>query len=167
MSRGFESLWGHKLSASQMSATTHAPLGAVTMATPDGRLSGTTFADGSMSAYTGTDVNGPFALFQSATVWNQSGSQNSQMNVKVHPSALKGVEGARKLLELTRAYMRRGGFHVQYNVVDSNVLKAAQKSPDEFRELLVRVAGFTAYWVELGKPIQDEVVARTEYDTAG
>ena len=86
------------------------------------------------------------------------------MNLKVHPSATKGIEGAKKLLELTRAYMRQGGFHIQYNIVDSKVLKEAQVSPEEHRELLVRVAGFTQYWVEIGKQIQDEVIARTEYE---
>ena len=60
--------------------------------------------------------------------------------------------------------MRRGAFHIQYNVVDSKVLKDAQANPQNYRDLLVRVAGFTQYWVELGKPIQDEVISRTEYE---
>jgi len=60
--------------------------------------------------------------------------------------------------------MRKGGFHIQFNIVDSKVLKDAQKHPNNYRDLLVRVAGFTQYWVEIGKPIQDEVVARTEYE---
>jgi 4-hydroxyphenylacetate decarboxylase large subunit len=59
--------------------------------------------------------------------------------------------------------MRRGGFHIQYNIVDSNMLKDAQAHPEHYRELMVRVAGFTQYWVEIGKPIQDEVIARTEH----
>ena len=76
----------------------------------------------------------------------------------------KGIEGSKKLLDLTRSYMRKGGFHIQFNIVDSKVLKDAQKHPNNYRDLLVRVAGFTQYWVEIGKPIQDEVVARTEYE---
>jgi len=103
-------------------------------------------------------------LFTSATVWNHSTSQNSQMNLKIHPSAINGPTGSKKLLELTRAYMRKGGFHIQYNVVDSKVLRDAQKHPEDYRDLMIRVAGFTQYWVELGKPIQDEVIARTEYE---
>jgi 4-hydroxyphenylacetate decarboxylase large subunit len=71
--------------------------------------------------------------------------------------------GTSKLLELTRAYMRKGGFHIQYNVVDSETLRDAQKNPGAYRELMVRVAGFTQYWVEIGKAIQDEIIARTEY----
>jgi 4-hydroxyphenylacetate decarboxylase large subunit len=60
--------------------------------------------------------------------------------------------------------MRKGGFHVQYNIVDSRMLRDAQQAPEHYRGLVVRVAGFTQYWVEIGKPIQDEVIARTEYE---
>ena len=81
-------------------------------------------------------------------------------------SAVKGQNGTRKLLELIRAYMRKGGFHVQFNIVDSGTLKAAQTKPENYRDLMVRVAGFTQYWCEIGKPIQDEVIYRTEYDEA-
>lgn len=164
MCYNYESLNAKPYYACQISVSTHAPMGAATNATPDGRLAGTTFADGSMSAYPGTDRNGPYALFSSATCWDHSKSQNSQMNLKIHPSAIRGSSGTKKLLELTRAYLRKGGFHIQYNVVDSRVLREAQKTPDQFRDLMVRVAGFTQYWVEIGKPIQDEVIARTEYE---
>jgi 4-hydroxyphenylacetate decarboxylase large subunit len=164
MCRGYESLNAAPYYPCQISVSTHAPMGAATMATPDGRLAGTTFADASMSAYPGTDRNGPYALFTSATCWDHSRSQNSQLNLKIHPSAARGVAGARKLLELTRAYMRKGGFHVQYNIVDSRMLRDAQQAPEHYRDLVVRVAGFTQYWVEIGKPIQDEVIARTEYE---
>ena len=74
------------------------------------------------------------------------------------------MQGCKKLLALTQAYMRKGGFHIQYNVVDSKMLRDAQQNPDNYRDLMVRVAGFTQYWVEIGKPIQDEVIARTEYE---
>ncbi len=164
MCRDYESLNARPLYPCQISVSTHAPMGAATIATPDGRLSGTTFADGSVSAYPGTDRNGPYALFESATCWDHSKSQNSQMNLKLHPTAVQGKEGCRKLLALTQAYMRKGGFHIQYNVVDSKVLRDAQKNPENYRDLMVRVAGFTQYWVEIGKPIQDEVIARTEYE---
>jgi 4-hydroxyphenylacetate decarboxylase large subunit len=164
MCRDYESLNAAPYYPCQISVSTHAPMGAATIATPDGRLAGTTFADASMSAYPGTDRNGPYALFTSATCWDHTRSQNSQMNMKIHPSAVRGVAGARKLLELTRAYMRKGGFHIQYNIVDSRMLRDAQQVPGHYRDLVVRVAGFTQYWVEIGKPIQDEVIARTEYE---
>jgi 4-hydroxyphenylacetate decarboxylase large subunit len=159
-----ESLYGKKMYPCQISVSTHGPQGAATLATSDGRLGGTTYSDGSVSAYPGTDKNGLYALFESANIWDHTTSQNSQMNLKIHPVALKGMQGTRKLLDLTRAYMRRGGTHVQYNIIDSKVLKSAQNEPDGYRDLLVRVAGFTQYWCELGKPIQDEVISRTEHE---
>lgn len=164
MCHEYDSLNARPLYACQISVSSHAPMGAAAMATPDGRLSGTTFADGSMSAYPGTDRNGPYALFESATCWDHAKSQNSQMNLKLHPTAVMGAQGTKKLLALTQAYMRKGGFHIQYNVVDSNMLRDAQRNPENYRDLLVRVAGFTQYWVEIGKAIQDEVIARTEYE---
>jgi len=164
MTHEFRSLYDQPLYACQISVSTHGPMGAVTLASPDGRLCSTTFSDGSVSAFPGTDKNGPYALFESASCWNHSLSQNSQLNMKIHPSVVKGREGSRKFLELIRAYMRKGGFHVQFNIVDSRMLKEAQAEPDKFRSLLVRVAGFTQYWVELGKQIQDEVISRTEYE---
>jgi len=164
MCRDYESLNAKPLYACQISVSTHAPMGMATIATPDGRLAGTTFADASMSAYPGTDRKGPYALFESATVWDHSLSQNSQMNLKLHPTAVGGMQGCKKLLALTQGYMRKGGFHIQYNVVDSKMLRDAQQHPDNYRDLMVRVAGFTQYWVEIGKPIQDEVIARTEYE---
>lgn len=158
-----ESLYGKKMYPCQISVSTHGPQGAATFASADGRLSGTTYSDGSVSAYPGTDKNGVYALFESATVWDHTTSQNSQLNLKLHPTVLRGIEGSRKLLDLTRSYLRKGGFHIQYNIIDSYMLRNAQKKPNEYRDLMVRVAGFTQYWCELGKPIQDEVIARTEY----
>lgn len=160
----YKSLYGKPMYPCQISVSTHGAMGSATLATPDGRLCGTTFADASLSAYPGTDRNGPFALMTSAACWDHSMSQNSQLNIKIHPSAIKGQEGTKKLLDLTRAYMRKGGFHVQYNVVDSKMLVDAQAHPENYRDLMVRVAGFTQYWVEIGKAVQDELIARTEYE---
>ena len=163
MCTNYRSLYDKPLYSCQISVSTHAPMGAVTMASADGRLEGTTFTDGSVSAYPGTDRNGPYALFNSATCYTHSLSQNSQLNMKIHPSIVEGREGSRKFLEMIRAYLRKGAFHAQFNIVDSKTLRKAQENPDEYRGLMVRVAGFTQYWVELGKQIQDEVIARTEY----
>ncbi|MDD3012059.1 MAG: pyruvate formate lyase family protein [Bacteroidales bacterium] len=160
-----ESLYGEPMYSCQISVSTHGAMGSAALASADGRLQGTTFADASLSAYPGTDRKGPFALMNSAAIWDHSMSQNSQMNVKIHPTAIKGQEGSRKLIELVRSYMRQGGFHVQFNVVDSKVLKDAQKNPQNYRDLMVRVAGFTQYWVEIGKQVQDELIARTEYES--
>jgi len=167
MCENYVSIYNEPLYSCQISVSTHAPMGAVTLATADGRLGGTTFADGSVSAYPGSDKNGPYALFNSATCYDHSLSQNSQLNMKIHPSVVKGREGSRKFLEMIKAYLRKGAFHAQFNIVDSRMLKDAQKNPDNYRGLMVRVAGFTQYWVELGKQIQDEVIARTEYEQLG
>ena len=164
MCRNYQSLYAKPQYACQISVSTHGAQGMITLASADGRLAGTTFEDGSLSAYPGTDTHGVYALMSSATGWDQSQSQNSQLNLKLHPTAISGKSGTKKLLEITRAYLRKGGFHVQYNVVDSSTLFAAQAHPEEYRDLMVRVAGFTQYWVEISKPIQDEVIARTQYE---
>ena len=72
--------------------------------------------------------------------------------------------GSAKMLDMIRSFMDNGGFHIQFNVVDSRMLKDAQDNPNNYRDLLVRVAGFTQYWCEVSKPIQDELIARTEYE---
>jgi len=160
----YESLYAHSMYPCQISVSTHGAMGSATIASGDGRLAGTTYADASLSAFPGTDRNGVYALLNSATVWDHTQSQNSQLNIKIHPSAIQGASGSRKLLDLIQAYMRKGGFHIQFNVVDTKVLKDAQANPQNYRDLMVRVAGFTQYWVEIGKPVQDELIARTEYE---
>ncbi|TDA65621.1 MAG: MFS transporter [Clostridia bacterium] len=147
----------------QLSVASHGPLGQACIASADGRLAGLTLADAAQSPYPGTDLNGPYAVLNSAVIIDHSDYQNTQLNLKVHPSCIKGTQGSRKLLELIKAYMDKGGYHIQFNVVDTRMLRDAQDHPENYRDLLVRVAGFTAYWVELSKPIQDEIIARTEY----
>jgi hypothetical protein len=105
--------------------------------TPDGRLAGTTYSDGSMSAYPGTDRNGPYACSTRPPAGITTKSQNSQLNFKIHPTASNGLEGSRKLVDLTRAYMRKGAYHIQYNVVDSKVSEGRSGEPRE----LPRAAG--------------------------
>ena len=156
--------YGKPLYMCQISVSTHGPQGAITLASADGRLAGVTYADGSVSPAANTDKNGIYAVFTSATCYDHSRNQNAQMNVKIHPSAVAGINGTRKLLDVIRAYMRKGGFHVQFNITSSKTLREAQKKPDDYRDLMVRVAGFTQYWCEIGKPIQDEVIYRTEYE---
>lgn len=164
LTNNYQSYYGKPLYLCQISVSTHGPQGFITLADAAGRLAGTTYSDGSMSAAAGTDKNGIYAIFESACCYDHGTAQNSQMNLKLHPSTLKGLQGTRKLLDIVRAYMRKGGFHVQFNIVDSSTLRDAQKRPESYRDLMVRVAGFTQYWCEIGKPIQDEVIYRTEYD---
>jgi len=85
------------------------------------------------------------------------------LNLKFHPSALRGENGSKNLLALIKTYFENPGFHVQFNVVDSAMLRDAQEHPENYRDLVVRVAGFSAYWVEMSKALQDQVIMRTEH----
>jgi formate C-acetyltransferase/4-hydroxyphenylacetate decarboxylase large subunit len=147
-----------------LSISSHGPFGRVTGATPDGRLAGVTLADAILSPFPGTDVNGPLAMLRSATKLDPLPMRSVQLNMKIHPSAVKGVDGSNKLIQLIKRYFDLGGYHIQFNVVDSRMLRDAQKHPENYRDLIIRVAGFSAYWVELSKAIQDEIIVRTEYD---
>ena len=84
--------------------------------------------------------------------------------MKFHPRSLRGVAGSKKLLSLIKSYFDLGGFQIQFNVVDSDMLRRAQENPQAHRDLIVRVAGFSAFFVELGKPEQDQIIARTEHE---
>ena len=157
-------VFGNKWCASMLSVGTHGPLGQADIASADGRLGGVTLADGGQSPYPGTDQNGPYAVLSSATVIDHTNFKNTQLNMKLHPASIKGNMGSAKMLDMIRSFMDNGGFHIQFNVVDSRMLKDAQDNPNNYRDLLVRVAGFTQYWCEVSKPIQDELIARTEYE---
>jgi formate C-acetyltransferase/4-hydroxyphenylacetate decarboxylase large subunit len=155
---------GHRWLTAALSISAHGPHGRVTGATPDGRLSGVTLCDGILSASPGTDTNGPIALIKSGVKLDPTQYRSVQLNMKLHPNAIRGVEGSKNFTDFIKSYFNMGGYHVQFNIVDSNMLRDAQNHPENYRDLMVRVAGFSAYWVELGKPIQDEVIARTEYN---
>ena len=147
-----------------ISITAHGPAGAITGATPDGRYAGEALADGTHSAVRGRDVNGPLALLRSAMTINQTPFQSSLLNMKFHPSALKTTEDLKKLSSMIKTYFSFGGKHIQFNVVSRDTLVNAQKTPDNHRDLIVRVAGFSTYFVRLTKTIQDDIITRTEYE---
>jgi formate C-acetyltransferase/4-hydroxyphenylacetate decarboxylase large subunit len=154
---------GQKMLPSAYSVTTHPPFGKACGALPDGRKSGVTLCDGAVSAFPGTDVSGPTALIHSATKINALPYKSVQLNMKLHPTAFKGLAGSKGILSLIKTFFDLGGYFIQFNVVDSKMLRDAQMHPENYRELLVRVAGFTAYWVELSSDVQDEVIRRTEF----
>jgi formate C-acetyltransferase/4-hydroxyphenylacetate decarboxylase large subunit len=156
---------GEPIFPSAYSVTSHPPFGKACGALPDGRKAGITLCDGAVSAFPGTDVHGPTALIRSATKIDALPYKSVQLNVKMHPTALKGIKGSRALLSLVKAFFDLGGYFIQFNVVDSKMLRDAQKHPERYRDLLVRVAGFTAYWVELSKPVQDEIIQRTDFSS--
>jgi len=154
---------GETLIPSAYSITTHPLFGKGCGALPDGRKAGVALCDGAVSAFPGTDVSGPTALIRSATKIDALPYKSVQLNMKFHPSALKGLKGSKALLSLIKTFFDLGGYFIQFNVVDSRMLRDAQRNPDRYRDLLVRVAGFTAYWVELSKGVQDEIIQRTEF----
>jgi formate C-acetyltransferase len=159
----FPTAWGGTTKPTGISITAHAPGGALTGATPDGRYAGETLADGTTSAAQGRDMEGPTALMRSAMAIDQVPFQATLMNMKFDPSALKSEEDLRKMSMLIRTYFSQGGKHVQFNVVNREILQDSQKHPEKHGDLIVRVAGYSAYFVTLGKPVQDEIIDRTEY----
>jgi pyruvate-formate lyase len=163
----FPTAWGGTTKPTGISITAHAPGGALTGATPDGRYAGETLADGTMSAAQGRDTHGPTALIRSAMTINQAPFQATLLNMKFHSSALRSEEDIRKLSLLIRTYFSQGGKHVQFNVVDREILADAQEHPEIHRDLIVRVAGYSAYFITLGKPVQDEIIKRTEHAALG
>ena len=132
-------------------------------ATPDGRPGYTPFADGSLSPYPGTDTHGPTAVIKSAAKANPSPALSTLFNMKLHPSVFEKPEGMRSFWNLVKTYSDLGGYHIQFNVVDRQTLLNAKARPEEYRDLLVRVAGFSAYFADLSPAVQDEIIARTEH----
>jgi len=145
----------------------HVPMGANVGATADGRLPGTPLADGGMSAVYGRDRRGPTALLTSvARVASHHGSNGTLLNMKFLPRLFRSPEGARAFSSMLRAFVALRINHVQFNVVRREDLLAAQKDPDAYRNLTIRVAGYTAYFTELAADLQNEIIARTSFDDA-
>ena len=158
----FKSPHGAPLVCSAISISSHAPAGSLTPATPDGRYDGETMADASVSPVQGVDKNGPLAVMQSAMRMSKGWSVNL-FNMKLSPSTLKTDEDLMKLASMIKVYMTHGGKQIQFNVVDTETLKKAKVERDNYRNLLVRVAGYSAYFVNLTERVQDEIINRTEH----
>jgi len=161
--RGQDNYLGKPYDPSMLAISTPVPFGRVCEAFPDGRLKGEPLADGVTSPFPGTDKCGPTAVIRSSSKVDHSQIRGGLLNLKFHPSALQGETGSANLLALIKTYFESPGFHVQFNVVDSRMLKDAQEHPENYRDLVVRVAGFSAYWVEMSKALQDQVIWRTEH----
>jgi formate C-acetyltransferase len=159
-----ESYYGdHIANLEAYSLSVHNYYGMLTGALPSGRENAAPLTDASVSAAPGTDKKGPLALLGSAVKAIDTVKYGSNhFNMKFHPSALNGISGARNLLSLIKCYMDQGGSHIQFNVVSSETLRKAQITPEDFKNLTVRVAGFSAYFTRLHKGIQDEIISRTE-----
>jgi len=155
--------FGVKHKPGAISITSQWPGGALTGATPDGRYAGEVLADGTVSPAQGRDTHGPTAVIHSAAKIDQAQYQSTLLNMKFHPTALKTEDDLKKLSSLIRSYFQMGGKQMQLNVVDKERLLAAQKEPENYKNLIVRVAGYSAYFTELGTPIQDDVIRRMEH----
>ena len=153
---------GGRYHAGLYPVSANVPLGLQTGATPDGRLAGTPIADG-VSPTAGCDVNGPTASANSVAKLDHGIASNGTLfNMKFHPSALKGASGITGFISLIRAYFDQKGMHVQFNVVSRETLRDAQKNPENYKNLVVRVAGYSALFTTLSKSLQDDIINRTE-----
>jgi len=141
--------------------TVHIYFGEMTGATPNGRNAGAPLSDG-ISPSHGADTNGPTAVIKSVAKIDHWKTGGTLLNQKFMPEVLADEEGRKKLGNLVRTYFKLGGHHIQFNVVHADTLKSAQKSPELYQDLIVRVAGYSDYFVNIGKDLQNEIIARTE-----
>jgi pyruvate formate-lyase/glycerol dehydratase family glycyl radical enzyme len=141
--------------------TVHVYFGQVTGATPDGRKAGLPLSDG-ISPSHGADKNGSTAVIKSVAKIDHSKTGGTLLNQKFMPEVLVDQEGRQKLADLVRTYFKLGGHHIQFNVIRAETLRDAQEHPENHLNLIVRVAGYSDYFVNIGKDLQNEILARTE-----
>ncbi len=144
--------------------TCHVYFGSVTGATPDGRKATTPLSEG-ISPVQGADRHGPTAVLKSAGKMDHVRTGGTLLNQKFTPSLLATEKGIDNLVHLIRSYFTMGGHHIQFNVVSAATLKDAQAHPERYRDLIVRVAGYSDYFCDLGKSLQDEIISRTEHES--
>ncbi|GAI27987.1 unnamed protein product, partial [marine sediment metagenome] len=144
--------------------TCHIYFGSVVGATPDGRKAGEPLSEG-ISPVQGADRLGPTAVIKSAAKMDHIKTGGTLLNQKFTPKLLEGEEGITALMHLIRAYFRLDGHHIQFNVVSADTLRAAQREPEKYRDLIVRVAGYSDYFCDLSKTLQDEIISRTEHQS--
>jgi trans-4-hydroxy-L-proline dehydratase len=142
--------------------TCHVYFGAVCGATPDGRKARMPLSEG-ISPVQGADRHGPTAVLRSAAKMDHARTGGTLLNQKFTPQLLKDEAGLDMLVQLIRGYFKLDGHHVQFNVVDADTLRLAQRNPEQYRDLIVRVAGYSDYFCDLGRALQDEIIARTEH----
>lgn len=154
---------GGKTELNMLSTTCHNYFGSVCGATPNGRMAHFAISDGTSPAH-GSDSHGPTAVIKSLGKLDQTKSGGTLLNVRFVPALLKREEDQKKLGSLIRTYFKFGGHHIQFNIVDTATLYDAQKHPDEYKDLLVRVAGYSDYFNDMTEQLQNEIIARTEND---
>lgn len=163
--KGYKDYFGSPFNSAFMGISNYIPAGSVIGATPDGRLAMSPLTEG-ISPHAGTDLTSPTAAMRSVAKINHDvHSGGTLLNIKFAPELLKSERNLRNLASLIRAYFALGAFHVQFNVISADTLRKAQANPEEYRDLLVRVAGYSTQFVNLSREAQDAIIARTTYET--
>ena len=161
---GYTDFNGVKFNSAFMGISNYIPAGSVVGATPCGRKSGSPLTEG-VSPHAGTDLTSPTAAMRSAAKINHDvHTGGTLLNIKLSPALLKEKQNRRKLAALIRAYFSLGAFHVQFNVISTETLRQAQEHPDEYKDLLVRVAGYSTQFVNLSREAQEAIIERTTYE---
>ncbi|EHQ90826.1 trans-4-hydroxy-L-proline dehydratase [Desulfosporosinus youngiae] len=142
--------------------TCHVYFGSVIGATAEGRRAWEPLSEG-ISPVQGMDLRGPTAVIKSAAKLDHARTGGTLLNLKFTPQVLEGEDGLGKLAQLVRSYFKLGGHHIQFNVVSAKTLRAAQAEPEKYRDLIVRVAGYSDYFCDLSEALQEEIIARTEH----
>ncbi len=161
---GRPTVCGGKYRINLLPTTVHVYFGKVTGATPDGRLAGEPVSEG-ISPVQGMDRKGPTAVIKSEGKLDHIKTGGTLLNQKFTPQLLADDEGLEKLKDLIRSYFRLMGHHIQFNVVTAETLRDAQKHPEKYRDLIVRVAGYSDYFVDCARELQDEIIRRTEHQS--
>ena len=159
---GRKNLKGGSYRIDMLPTTCHIYFGSVTGGTPDGRWAEEPLSEG-ISPVQGADRNGPTAVIKSAAKMDHIKTGGTLLNQKFTPQVLEGDQGLEKLSHLIRSYFRLEGHHIQFNVVSADTLREAQKNPEKYSDLIVRVAGYSDYFNNLSKKLQDEIITRTEH----
>lgn len=161
---GRKSVKGGTYRIDMLPTTCHVYFGSVTGATPDGRLAYQPLSEG-ISPVQGADRLGPTAAIKSASKMDHLRTGGTLLNQKFTPKLLEGQEGIDNLSHLVRAYFKLDGHHIQFNVVSARTLRDAQKNPENYKDLIVRVAGYSDYFCDLTKALQDEIISRSEHES--
>jgi pyruvate-formate lyase len=165
LSHAYRTAFGAELDVRYVPLTSPIPLGKIIGATPNGRKAGEYLSEGASASH-GADVKGPTGILLSNANTKNTGFRERAarlLNIKLTPAAVAGAEGTNKLISLIRTFCDLKLWHLQFNVINRETLLAAQKEPQKYKSLLVRVAGYSAYFVDLSPELQNEIIARTEH----
>jgi pyruvate formate-lyase/glycerol dehydratase family glycyl radical enzyme len=158
----FSGPFGNRYRPGLFAVSINVPFGLVTGATAEGRKAGRPLADGGISPAAGSEKHGVLGVLKSASkIDNVQAGNGTLLNIRLSPSVLDTDEDVAKVVDLIRSYHDLGGYHIQFNVIDNEVLRKAQKDPERYRGLMVRVAGYSAYFVELNPEVQEDIISRT------